>query len=74
MTARQEASGEALEQVLQECEQDMSATNEALSDIRRVGALAGKWKMERGWLTSTRGTSCGNKAHWRLTLSCCSAV
>ena len=42
-SARQEASEEALEQVLQECERDMTETDEALSDIR-VGVLAGKRK------------------------------
>ena len=44
VTARQEASDEALEQVLQVCEQGMSATDEALSDIRGMGVLAGKRK------------------------------
>ena len=38
------ASGEALEQMLQACEQDMSATDEALSDLRGVGRLTGKRK------------------------------
>ena len=38
------ASGEALEQMLQACEQDMSATDEALSDLREVGRLTGKRK------------------------------
>jgi hypothetical protein len=38
------ASGEALEQMLQACEQDMSATDEALSDLRGVGMLTGKRK------------------------------
>ena len=38
------ASGEALEQMLQACEQDMSATDEALSDPRGVGRLTGKRK------------------------------
>ena len=42
-TTRQEVSEEALEQVLQECERDMTETDEALSDIR-VGVLAGKRK------------------------------
>ena len=44
VTARQEASEEALEQVLQVCEQDTSATDDALSDIRGKGMLAGKRK------------------------------
>jgi hypothetical protein len=42
-TARLVPSEEALEQVLQECEQDMAETDEALSDIR-VGVSAGKRK------------------------------
>ena len=42
VTARQEASEEALEQVLQVCEQDVSATDEALSDIIGMGVLVGK--------------------------------
>ena len=42
MSARQEASEGALEQVLQVCEQGMSATDEAPSDTRGVGVLAGK--------------------------------
>ena len=37
-------SGEALEQMLQACEQDMSATDEAWSDLRGVGRLTGKRK------------------------------
>ena len=40
------ASEEALKQVLQVCEQDMSATDEALSDLRGVGLLTGKRKRE----------------------------
>ena len=42
-TVRQEASEEALEHVLLECEKDVSETDETLSDIR-VGVLAGKRK------------------------------
>jgi hypothetical protein len=38
------ASGEALEQMLQVCEQDMAVTDEVLSDLRRTGLLAGKRK------------------------------
>ena len=38
------ASGEALEQMLQVCEQDMAVTDEALSDLRRTGLLSGKRK------------------------------
>ena len=49
--ARQGASKEALEQVLQECEQDMTETDEALSDIR-VEVLTCKRNRERSWLTS----------------------
>ena len=37
-------SGEALEQMLQACEQDMSTTDEALSDMRGVGQMTGKRK------------------------------
>ena len=68
VTARQGASKEALEQVLQECEQDMSATDETLSDTRRV--------RERGEELAHQHVrhSLWNKAHWRLTVSCCSGV
>ena len=38
------ASGEALEQMLQVCEQDMAVTDEALSDLRGTGLLSGKRK------------------------------
>ena len=38
------ASGEALEQILQACEQGMPATDEALSDLRGVGMMTGKRK------------------------------
>ena len=40
------ASGEALEQMLQVCEQDMDATDEAVSDLKGVGLLSGKRKRE----------------------------
>ena len=36
------ASGEAPEQMLQVCEQDMSATDEAVSDLRGVGQKTSK--------------------------------
>ena len=54
MTARQKASEEALEQVLQVCEQDISAIDDALSDIRVMGVLAGKssGRGGRSWLIS----------------------
>jgi hypothetical protein len=38
------ASGEAPEQMLQACEQDISTTDEALSDLRGVGQMTGKRK------------------------------
>ena len=38
------ASGEALEQMLQVCEQDMAVTDEARSDLRRTGLLSAKRK------------------------------
>ena len=38
------ASGEALEQMLPVCEQDMAVTDKVLSDLRRTGLLAGKRK------------------------------
>ena len=38
------ALGEALEQMLQVCEQDMDATDEAVSDLKGVGMLSGKRK------------------------------
>ena len=38
------ASLEALEQMLQVCEQDMAVTDEAMSDLRGVGLLSGKRK------------------------------
>ena len=38
------ASGEALEQMLQVCEQDMSVTDEAMSDLRGVGQTTSKRK------------------------------
>ena len=37
-------SGKALEQMLQACEQDMLATDEAMSDLRGVGLMTGKRK------------------------------
>ena len=40
------ASGEALEQMLQVCEHDMDAIDEAVSDLKGVGMLSGK--RERG--------------------------
>ena len=40
------ASGEALEQMLQVCEQDMDATDEAVSDLKGVGLSSGKRKRE----------------------------
>ena len=40
------ASGEAPEQMLQVCEQDMDAADEAVSDLKGVGLLSGKWKRE----------------------------
>ena len=40
------ASGVALEQMLQMCEQDMDATAEAVSDLKGVGLLSGKRKRE----------------------------
>ena len=40
------ASGEALEQLLQECEQDMDAADEAVSDLKGVGLSSGKRKRE----------------------------
>ena len=44
VTARREASEETLEQVLQVYGQDMSATDDTLSDIRGMWVLAGKRK------------------------------
>ena len=38
------ASGEALEQMLQVCEQDMVVTDEAMSDLSEIGLLSGKRK------------------------------
>ena len=40
------ASGETLEQLLQECEQDMDAVDEAVSDLKEVGLSSGKRKRE----------------------------
>ena len=40
------ASGEALEQLLQECEQDMDAADEAVSDLQGAGLQSGKRKRE----------------------------
>ena len=40
------ASGEALEQMLQVCEQDMAATDEAVSDLKGVGLSSGKRKRQ----------------------------
>ena len=40
------ASGEALEQMLQACEQDTAVTDEAMSDLK--GSWAADWKEEEG--------------------------
>ena len=66
VTARQEASSEALEQVLQVCEQDMPATDDALSDIRGMGVLADKRKGGGELLISMWGTRCGSRTRWEL--------
>ena len=42
------ASGEALKQMMQVCEQDMAVTDEAMSDMRGTGLLSGKRKRGDG--------------------------
>ena len=62
------------EQVMQMWEQDVSATDEALSDLEGAGGLAGK--KERGDEQAHKpvNTRCGNKTHWRPTTRCCVAT
>ena len=45
------ASGEALEQMLQVCEQDMAVTDEAVSDLRGWGCCLERGREEMSWPT-----------------------
>ena len=69
------ASGGALEQMLQACEQGMSATDEALSDLRGVGRPTGKRKggdeLAHQPVRHSLYIHCGSKTRLRPSMRCC---